>query len=91
MRHALAAVPTFVMLLAAATTASAQPAGDPASWDAPMSAGDRAFQLGRYAEAERLFTTAVERAEQAGGAQDPRVALSLGLLGSAYQAAGSYG
>ena len=86
-RHTLAAL----AVLLAATTASAQTSPDGQSWETPMSAGDRAYQLGRYAEAERFFTTALERAERAGGAQDPRVALSLGLLASAYQAGGSYG
>ena len=54
-----------------------------------MAAGDRAYQQGRYAEAERFFTSALERAERV-GPQDPRVALSLGLLAAAYQAGGSY-
>jgi len=49
-------------LLLAATTASAQTSPDGQSWETPMSAGDRAYQLGRYAEAERFFTTALERA-----------------------------
>ncbi|HJV58204.1 MAG TPA: tetratricopeptide repeat protein, partial [Methylomirabilota bacterium] len=86
MRHA----PAALAVLLVAATASAQPAGDGQSWESPMSAGDRAYQLGHYAEAESFFAAALERAERAGGAQDPRVALSLGLLASAYQAAGSF-
>ena len=47
-----------------------------------MAAGDRAYQQGRYAEAERFFASALERAERL-GPQDPRVALSLVLLAAA--------
>ena len=64
MRRLLAAL----VLLAGAAGAAAQPAADgqrgesPQSWDTPMSAGDRAFQQGRYAEAERFFAAALDRA-----------------------------
>ncbi|HEX7784784.1 MAG TPA: tetratricopeptide repeat protein, partial [Methylomirabilota bacterium] len=81
-------LPALALLLLVAARASAQPA-DPQSWESPMAAGDRAYQQGRYAEAERFFTSALERAERV-GPQDPRVALSLGLLAAAYQAGGSY-
>jgi len=68
---------------------AAQPAADGQGWETPMAAGDRAYLQGRYAEAERFFAAALERAER-NGAQDPRVALSLGLLAAAYQAEGQY-
>ncbi|MGH7386672.1 MAG: tetratricopeptide repeat protein, partial [Candidatus Rokuibacteriota bacterium] len=80
----------MLALLLGATEAHAQPAADGQSWETPMTAGDRAFHLGRYPEAERFFAAALERAERI-GPQDPRVALSLGLLAATYQAEGQYG
>jgi len=79
-----------IALALGAAPVAAQPAADGQRWETPMAAGERAYQLGRYAEAERFFAAALERAERL-GPQDPRVALSLGLLAAAYQAEGQYG
>ncbi|HEY7039053.1 MAG TPA: hypothetical protein VID28_09390, partial [Methylomirabilota bacterium] len=46
-------------IAAAPVGVTAQPAADPQSWESPMAAGDRAYQQGRYAEAERFFASAL--------------------------------
>lgn len=55
------------------------------SWDEAMMAGQHAFEQGRYADAERIFSSAVGKAE-AFGPEDRRVAQALAALGQAYAA-----
>jgi len=54
-----------------------------------MQAGEAAMQRGDYAEAERIFSVAVARAEEA-GRKDRRVAVALSRLGQAYASQGKY-
>ena len=67
-------------LLLVAAVSCGQP-----TWDAAMQAGETAMQQGRYREAERIFSTAVRKAEEY-GPHDRRVAVTLAHLAQAYSA-----
>lgn len=62
---------------------SAQTSGQETLWEAYHSAGVKALQEGRSAEAERLFMAAIGRAE-ASRKQDLRLAQTLNDLGVAF-------
>ncbi len=55
------------------------------SWEEAMAAGQRAYEQGRYGDAERIFSSAVVKAE-AFGREDRRVAQALAALAQAYAA-----
>ncbi len=59
------------------------------SWETHMAAGDKAYQQGDYAEAERQLGAALKEAEGF-GPQDPRLATSLNNLAVLYEARGRY-
>lgn len=58
-----------------------------ATWEEAMAAGQRAYAEERYADAERMFSAAVVKAEHF-GKDDPRLALALSQLGQTYWAQG---
>jgi tetratricopeptide (TPR) repeat protein len=60
-----------------------------AAWKSSQDAGDKAYRLGHYAEAESQFKAALKAAE-AFGPQDPRLALDLYKLAEVYRAEGKY-
>ena len=59
------------------------------SWEAAMEAGEAALRSDHYADAERIFTMAVKKAEQF-GPHDRRVAVTLSRLAQAYTAQEKY-
>ncbi|HSE58604.1 MAG TPA: tetratricopeptide repeat protein, partial [Nitrospiraceae bacterium] len=59
------------------------------SWEETLAAGQRALEQRNYAEAERQFRAAVEKAE-AFGQEDRRVAVSLSQLADVYAAQRRY-
>ena len=59
------------------------------TWESSMAAGQQAMQQGHYAEAERMFSAAVAKAE-AFGREDRRVAVTLSQLAQSYAAQGKY-
>ena len=60
-----------------------------AIWETYNHAGMKAYQAGRYAEAEKLFTFALKAAEES-GVQDQRLATSLNNLALVYKAQAKY-
>jgi tetratricopeptide (TPR) repeat protein len=66
-------------------------AADPqvTSWETHVTAGAKAYQEGRYAEAEKSWVAAAKEAE-AFGPEDPRLATSLNNLALLYHARGRY-
>ncbi len=58
-------------------------------WDKHMTTAAKAYQQGRYTDAERSFQAAVKDAE-AFGPQDPRLATSLNNLAELYRLQGKY-
>ncbi len=58
---------------------SAQVSAQGTAWQMHMGVGVKAYQQGRYSDAERSFRAAVKEA-QGFGPQDPRLALSLNNL-----------
>ena len=58
-------------------------------WESNNAAGVKAFQQGRYADAEKLFLAALEEAEGF-GPDDPRLATSLNNLAGLYDNQGKY-
>lgn len=66
---------------------SAETRGQETLWEAYQSAGVKALQEGRSAEAERLLMAAIGRAEQF-GKEDPRLAQTLNDLGVLYASQG---
>ncbi len=58
-------------------------------WDKHMTTAAKAYQQGRYTDAERSFQAAVKEAE-ALGPQDPRLATSLNNLAELYRLQGKY-
>src|SRR5712691_4310083 len=58
-------------------------------WKRDVAAGRHAYQEGRYAEAERLFQSAIKEAERF-GPEDPRVATTLNNLAELYRAQRKY-
>jgi len=59
------------------------------TWESAMASGQQAVQQGNYAEAERFFTIAVQKAEEF-GRQDRRVAISLSQLAQVYAGQGKH-
>ncbi len=59
------------------------------SWESAMEAGEATMRSGQYADAERIFTQAVKKAEQF-GLHDRRVAVTLSRLAQAYTAQEKY-
>ena len=59
------------------------------SWKTNSAAGLAAYNQGKYAEAERLWLTALKEAEGF-GPEDPRLATSLNNLALLYSAQGKY-
>ncbi len=70
-----------LVCLAAAAGAYAFLQGGP--WETYMAAGNKAYQQGNYAEAEKQFAAALEEAEQF-APEDPRLATSLNNLAALY-------
>jgi tetratricopeptide (TPR) repeat protein len=66
---------------------SAEASGQETLWETYKAAGNKAFQLARSAEAERLFLAAIEQAEKF-GKHDPRLAESLNSLAVLYATQG---
>ena len=58
-------------------------------WESKNAEGVKALQEGRYADAEKLFLAALEKAEGF-GPQDPRLATSLNNLAELYRTQGKY-
>ena len=58
-------------------------------WEKLTDAGVKAYQEGRYAEAEKLLSDALKEAEKL-GPNDPRLAASLNNLAAIYDAQGKY-
>ena len=58
-------------------------------WDKYIDAGGKAYEQGKYAEAEKQFTAALKEAENF-GEQDPRLATSLNNLALVYHDQGKY-
>ena len=58
-------------------------------WESNNAAGVKAFQQGRYADAEKLFLAALKEAEGF-GPDDPRLAMSLNNLAGLYDNQGKY-
>ncbi len=58
-------------------------------WDKYSKNGKKAFEPGRYAEAEKLLLSALKEAEGF-GPPDPRTATSLNNLGALYEDEGKY-
>ena len=58
-------------------------------WENATTAGMKAYQEGRYAEAEQLLTAALKEAEKF-GKQDPRLATILNSLALLYSKQGKY-
>src|SRR5690348_9802938 len=59
------------------------------TWESAMAAGQQAVQQGNYAEAERIYQTAVMKAETY-GREDRRVAVSLSQLAQLYAGQGKH-
>jgi tetratricopeptide (TPR) repeat protein len=59
------------------------------TWESVMAAGQQAVQQGNYAEAERIFQVAVQKAEEF-GREDRRVAVSLSQLAQVYAGQGKH-
>ncbi|MFQ5695897.1 MAG: tetratricopeptide repeat protein, partial [Terriglobia bacterium] len=59
------------------------------AWEKYMEAGAKAYQQGRYAEAEKPWQAALKEAEGF-GPEDPRLATTLNTLAALYQAQGRY-
>ena len=59
------------------------------TWESAMASGQQAVQEGNYAEAERIFKVAVQRAEEF-GREDRRVAVSLTQLAQVYAGQGKH-
>ena len=68
---------------------SPQASAQGTAWKSNSAGGVKAFQQGRYAEAEKLFLAALEEAKGF-GPQDPRLATSLNNLAELYRAQGRY-
>ena len=60
-----------------------------ASWQRYVQSGQLALQRGRHERAEKQFTAALKDAE-AMGEQNPRLAITLNLLGEAYRIQGKF-
>ena len=58
-------------------------------WDKYAEAGEKAYEQGEYAEAEKQFTAALKEAENF-GEQDPRLATSLNNLALSIHDQGKY-
>ena len=61
-----------------------------ALWETANAAGMKAYQEGRYAEAETQFLAALKEAEKSGEEEDRRLATSLNNLANLYRAQGNY-
>ena len=61
------------------------------TWESAMAAGQRALQKGDYADAERLFASAVKKAEDQYGLKDRHVAVALSSEAQAFVAQGKIG
>jgi tetratricopeptide (TPR) repeat protein len=59
------------------------------TWESAIASGQQAVQEGNYAEAERIFKVAVQRAEEF-GREDRRVAVSLSQLAQVYAGQGKH-
>jgi len=59
------------------------------TWESAMAAGQQAVEQGNYAEAERMFKLAVQKAEEF-GREDRRVAVSLSQLAQVYAGQGKH-
>ncbi len=59
------------------------------TWESVMTAGQEAVRQGNYAEAERMFQVAVQKAETF-GREDRRVAVSLSQLAQVYAGQGKH-
>ncbi len=60
-----------------------------ASWQRYVQSGQLALQRGRHERAEKQFMAALKHAE-AMGEQNPRLAITLNLLGEAYRIQGKF-
>ena len=60
-----------------------------ASWQRYINSGQLAFQRGRHARAEKQFTVALEDAETM-GEKNPRLAITLNLLGEVCRIQGKF-
>ena len=81
--RAIAAALPFLMLSALPVTAQET------LWKTYLDEGVKAYQTGRYAEAEKLLKLAIAEAEQF-GPSDPRLATSLNNLAVLYRTQGDY-
>ena len=68
---------------------SPQASAQGTAWERHMAAGVKAYQQGRYADAEKSFQAAVKEAEGF-EPQDPRLATSLNNLAELYRYQGQY-
>src|SRR5262245_4786066 len=59
------------------------------TWESAMASGQHAVEQGNYAEAERMFKLAVQKAEEF-GREDRRVAVSLSQLAQVYAGQGKH-
>ena len=86
MRKCFAPVELFlILILLAAAPALAQTS----AWEESMASAYEAYQASRFAEAEKLFLSALATAEDF-GPQDPRLATTLNNLAELQRAQGRY-
>jgi tetratricopeptide (TPR) repeat protein len=81
--HWLRAMLCLLMAFAPAVFGCTQSSDQASSWEKEDAMAAEAFQQGRYAEAESLWTSALKKAE-AFEPGDPRLAISLGRLAFLY-------
>ncbi|MCZ6622412.1 MAG: tetratricopeptide repeat protein, partial [Deltaproteobacteria bacterium] len=69
---------------------SVQASAQETLWEEHMAAATKAYQQGRYAEAEKSWQSAVKKAEVGFGPEDQRVFLSLSRLVDLYHVQGRF-